>query len=155
MLLDVVGAPLNPAYLAHLKAVAGEGVRFHHDWDDATVAASYRRALCVVLPSVYHARGYHTTAPELLGQTALEGMASGRPVIATDVGALPEVVVHRQTGLLVAPNAIGDLASAIELLRDHPDYANTLGQQARERVQERFTWTSVVSRCLVHYAASH
>ena len=79
---------------------------FHQDCDDDALIDAYRRSLCVVLPSVYKTMyGDETTVPELLGQTLLEGMACGSPVICTRVASLPEVVEDGVTGFIVPPNS--------------------------------------------------
>jgi glycosyltransferase involved in cell wall biosynthesis len=61
-----------------------------------------------------------------------------RPVVATRVGGLPEVVVHGQTGLLVRKDDSGALASAVEFLLDHPEEAMTMGKAGRLRAQRVF-----------------
>ena len=93
---------------------AGKCVTFLHDADDAGLVAEYRRATCVVLPSVYTTPDGRTTlVPELLGQTLLEAMACGRPAICTDVASMPEVVVHGETGYVVPPGNPPALGAAI------------------------------------------
>jgi glycosyltransferase involved in cell wall biosynthesis len=70
--------------------------------------------------------------------SAIEAMASGRPVVATRVGGLPDLVDHRVTGMLVPPGDPDALAGAVlELLRDR-DRAARMGQAARESVRGRF-----------------
>jgi len=69
----------------------------------------------------------------------LEAMALARPVVATAVGGVPEVIAHRRTGLLVPPEDDKALADAcLELLANRP-WAQTLGARARHRVQEDFS----------------
>ena len=102
----VIGPAPYPAYFEDLQNRAcGKRVVFRTDCDDAALVEAYRRAACVVLPSVYKdIYGGETRVPELLGQTLLEAMACGAPAICTDVASLPEVVDHGQTGLVVPPN---------------------------------------------------
>jgi glycosyltransferase involved in cell wall biosynthesis len=65
-------------------------------------------------------------------------MALGRPVVASRVGGIPEMIDDRRTGLLVPPRDPDALAAAItRLLTDHP-YADTLGKAGRDMVHERF-----------------
>lgn len=69
----------------------------------------------------------------------LEAMALGTPVVATDVGGVPEIVKHRATGLLVRSRDEQGLAEAcLELARD-PHWAGTLGARARRAVEEGFS----------------
>ncbi|MGH9308357.1 MAG: glycosyltransferase family 4 protein, partial [Vicinamibacterales bacterium] len=151
--LRIVGRTMDAEYLNSLRArAAGKSVAFLHETGDEQLVEEYRRALCVVLPSVYTAPdGRHTLVPELLGQTLLEGMACGRPVICTDVASLPEVVVRGENGFVVPPGDPLALRAAIDALRSDPDAAERLGQAGRARVLERFRWAQVVDRCLDAY----
>jgi len=76
---------------------------------------------------------------EGFGLTAAEAMAAGIPVVASNVGGLPEVVEDRQTGLLVPPRDVEKLsASILELLTD-PAKRSRLGVNGRLRVQQLFS----------------
>jgi glycosyltransferase involved in cell wall biosynthesis len=151
--LTIAGPVPAPAYLQRLRErAAGTHVKFVHDLTDEDLAAEYRRAACVVLPSVYRDRdGHETLVPELLGQTLLEGMACGAPVVCTRVASLPEVVDDGVTGLVVPPNDPAALGAAIRWLRDCPGEATRMGAAGRARVLERFTWGRVVRQCLAVY----
>lgn len=75
---------------------------------------------------------------EALGLAILEAMALGRPVVATNVGGIPEMVVDGVTGLLVPPHDPAALAVAItRLLTDHP-LADTLARAGHDLVHDRF-----------------
>lgn len=153
MRLVVIGQVSDPVYLADLRRLAaGKQVRFRHDVDDAALVMAYRRALCIVLPSVYRTiYGQETRVPELLGQTLLEGMACETPALATTVASLPEVVEHGVTGFVVPPNDPAPLRERLIWLRDHPAEREALGREARRRVLRHFTWPAVVERCFVAY----
>lgn len=69
----------------------------------------------------------------------LEAARQGRPVVATAVGGVPEVVIHGETGLLVEPNDPYALAKAIGTLLDDPQRAQRLGQAARRRFTAEFS----------------
>jgi glycosyltransferase involved in cell wall biosynthesis len=154
--LELIGRPYDERYQADLRhRAAGKLVVFRHDCDDAEIVRAYRRACCVVLPSVYRdCYGHESKVPELLGQTLLEGMACGIPAICTDVASMPEVVVDGVTGFVVPPNQPAALGEKLSWLRDHPAQAGALGQAGRQRVLDRFTWNEVVHRCLDHYKRS-
>ena len=82
--------------------------------------------------------------PEGFGLTLVEAMAAARPVVATQVGAVPSIVEDRRSGLLVPVERPDALAAAIvRLLGDRPG-AERLGQQARQRVREAFSLDSMV-----------
>jgi glycosyltransferase involved in cell wall biosynthesis len=153
--LRIIGRPMDPAYLANLKARAtGKWVTFLHDATDDQLAGEYRRALCVVLPSVYTTPDDQSTVvPELLGQTLLEGMASGRPAICTDVASMPEVVLDGETGYVVPPGNPAALGEAIAKLRADRALADRMGGAGRERVLAKFKWEQVVDRCLDAYSS--
>jgi glycosyltransferase involved in cell wall biosynthesis len=123
--------------------------------DNAIIARACRGALCVVLPSVHTTVfGEHYAIPELLGIALLEGMASGLPAIATDVCSLPEVVEDGVTGFIVPPNDAKALRDRIRWLRDNPDRARAMGEAARQRVLDQFSWDRVVDRCFDAYGVS-
>lgn len=95
-----------------------------------------------VLPSLY----------EGFGIAILEAMAAGRPVVATAVGGIPEVVVHGETGLLVPPGDPVALADALHELLAHPERARELGARGRERAHEKFRIEAIVKQHEVLYA---
>jgi glycosyltransferase involved in cell wall biosynthesis len=152
--IAIAGPAPAPAYLERLRErAAGRHVRFVHGLTDEDLVAEYRRAACVVLPSVYRDRyGGETLVPELLGQTLLEGMACAAPAVCTRVASLPEVVEDGVTGIVVPPNDPASLGNAIRWLRDHPADATRMGAAGRARVRDRFTWDRVVRQCLAIYA---
>lgn len=76
---------------------------------------------------------------EGLPLTILEAMAAGRPVVATAVNGVPEVVEHGRTGFLAPPRAVEKLAAHIGTLLRDPASARAMGEAGRRRVQEHFT----------------
>lgn len=154
--LRIVGREVDPEYSRMLaRRAERKRVTFLHDVDDEQLVEEYRRAVCVVLPSVYRTPDGRTTlVPELLGQTLLEAMACGRPGVCTEVASLPEVVVHDQTGLVVPPGDPAALGRAIDTLWRDPALARRMGEAGRKRVLTRFSWDHVVDRCLEAYGVS-
>ena len=72
-------------------------------------------------------------------------MALSRPVVASDVGGIPEMIEDRRTGLLVPPHDAEALTTAIvRLLTDHP-YADMLGRAGHDLVHDRFCIELMVS----------
>lgn len=95
----------------------------------------YTAADVCVIPSHY----------EPFGLVAIEAMACGTPVIASDVGGLKFTVVPEETGLLVPPQDAEAFAHAIErVLTDEP-WAQKLRRQAPMRVQQNFSWSGVAA----------
>ena len=92
----------------------------------------------------------YITHEEGLGSGALLAMSAGIPVIASNLGGLPEIVRHRETGLLVENNTAA-IAAAIRELLDNPDLARSLAAEARRTVLERFTVQHMVRRTIEVY----
>lgn len=88
----------------------------------------------VVLPSRW----------EGLPLTLLEAMARARPVIASAVGGVPEVVVHGENGWLVPAGDVAALADALEIFHRKTDRATRLGRAAAELVRSDYHWQAVV-----------
>ena len=153
MMLEVIGRPYGEDYLRDLRALAdGKRVVFRHECTDDELVRAYRESMCIVLPSVYRTMyGDETRVPELLGQTLLEGMACGAPAVSTNVASLPEVVENGVTGFVVPPNDPKALGAKLRWLREHQAEAREMGDAARRRVMEKFSWPSVVDRCLKIY----
>jgi glycosyltransferase involved in cell wall biosynthesis len=82
------------------------------------------------------------TLPSLsegLSSSILEAMATSLPIVATEVGGIPELVKHGDNGLLVAPADPVSLAQAIQQLVDDPVQSQCMGLRGRERMETRFT----------------
>ena len=75
---------------------------------------------------------------EPLGLVALESLAAGTPVVATDTGGLPEIVHHQRSGLVVPTKNSNALADAIIELSKDPDRRETMGQYGKQFVFEQF-----------------
>lgn len=104
----------------------GVPIRFTGFRPDAPrVAASFD---VYVVPSRY----------EGLGRAVTEAMASGRPVVATAVNGVPDLVESGSTGLLATPGDPTSLASSVLWLLEHPEEARQMGKQGRERVRQHF-----------------
>lgn len=76
--------------------------------------------------------------------TALEAMVRGRPVVASAVGGLPDLIEDGVTGLLVPPGEPVALADALERLARRPDEARRMGLRASDMVRESYSWARVV-----------
>ena len=83
--------------------------------------------------------------PDPCPTVAMEAMATGRPVIASRIGGLIDMVSHEATGLLVSPGDVTALRLAMERLINAPDLRARMGQAAKRRVLE-FQAQSVVPR---------
>jgi glycosyltransferase involved in cell wall biosynthesis len=80
-----------------------------------------------------------STTGEPYGQVIIEGMAAEKPVVATDGGGVPEIVVNGITGILVPMGDAPKMADAIKYLLDNPDVGKRMGLAGRKRAVEHFT----------------
>lgn len=101
----------------------------------------YARATVYLLPTLY----------ENVPLRMLEAMCAGAPVIASRVCGIPEVIRHRENGLLVPPGDSGSIADAIRLLLDDEALAKRLGQRGRQTVLEQFDWKVVGRKTVDSY----
>lgn len=81
--------------------------------------------------------------PETLGVTVLQAMAAPKPVICSNIGALPEVNLHGETALVVAPNQPVELAQAIKRLLGDAELRTRMGLRGRAQLENRFTQQQV------------
>ena len=95
-----------------------------------TVKELMKDAMAVVVPSVCY---------ETFGRVVIEAFAVGTPVVASDIGALVELVEHDRTGRLFYPGSAVDLAEQVEWIRDHPDEARAYRKACREEYESKYT----------------
>lgn len=113
------------------------GVTVVEDVRHNAVMAAWRDCVIGVVPSVW---------PEPFGQVAVEAASMGKPIVASAVGGLSDIVVHDVTGRLVRPGDPAALAADMRLLLDNADVRRRMGAAAAER-SPRFTIPVVVD-CL-------
>ena len=106
------------------------------------LAQLYARAAVVVCPS--HREGF--------GVACLEAMAHGRPVVASAVGGLLDLVVDGETGIHVPPGDVPALRSALGRLLADRELRRQMGEAGRLRAAERFSWATVTRATLDLYA---
>jgi glycosyltransferase involved in cell wall biosynthesis len=144
--LRIVGdGPLRPG-LERAVAVYGleDRVQLDGPLTHDALPAAYAGAHIVVVPSVQDADGDRDGLPNVV----LEAMASGRPVVASQISAIPCAVRDGQTGLLVAPGQPPALQAALcRLAGDQPLRAR-MGAAARELVEREFELSSCTGRLL-------
>jgi glycosyltransferase involved in cell wall biosynthesis len=106
------------------------------------LAPLYARAAVVACPS--HREGF--------GVACLEAMAHGRPVVASAVGGLLDLVVDGETGIHVPPGDIAALRAALERLLADRELRRRMGEAGRRRAAERFSWQAVTRQTVELYA---
>ena len=139
--LDVVGdGPLEEQLRATADELGlGDAVTF--SGRISPVAPAFEAAEVVVVPSF----------GEGFGMVALEAMERGRPVIASAVGGLPEIVDDGRTGVLVPPGDVDALAAAIRDLTASPARTAAMGAAGRARAIEQFSQDRCTDRTLELY----
>jgi len=101
----------------------------------------YGKASVFVLPAVIDAKG----DTEGLGVVLIEAIRAGVPVIGSNIGGIPDIVVHGETGWLVPSGHVEALANAIEEVLTSPSEALRRVRKGRERIDERFSLAGVVA----------
>lgn len=148
------GAPDTPEIAAEVSAAVAELARARTGvfWIREMLPINKIReilsaATVFVCPSVY----------EPLGIVNLEAMACSTAVVASDVGGIPEVIVDRQTGLLVHYDATDPrffemrLADAVNSLVAEPETARKYGEAGRQRCIAEFSWAHIAEQTLEIY----
>lgn len=136
----VAGDGSEPGYLDRLVAMAAEagvGGTVHFLGFRCDVATILRALDVVVIPS--HSEG--------MPLRLLDAMAAGRPIVATDIPGIREVVADGGTALMVPPRDPQGLAAAISELLAHPDEAARIGRKGQQVVRERFDPAAMLGRC--------
>lgn len=138
----VVGDTIFPAredYLGELKGLAeGRGIA------DNVTFTGYRNDIAQILAAVDIL--VHCSEAEPFGRVLIEAMAMARPIVAFADGAVPEIVVDGETGLLVPPGDVAALARSIEYLLDNEPLRDAMGQKGRARVEAMFTAEEMARR---------
>ena len=139
--LTLVDDPASEALRWAREAGCAHRLRVTGRIETAALVERYRRATLVVVPSRF----------EGFGLPAAEAMACGTPVVASDAGALPEVVGVGGGGVLVPPDAPEALAKAIASLLEQPEARHALAARARSRVDAAYAWPRVAERTVAEY----
>ena len=139
--LEIAGRVTSEAYHAQLLDQIGErgltgAVSFRGLLDRATLVRAY--ADCAVLAL--------TSRQENAPMAVIEAMAAGKPVAATRVGGVAELVDDGRTGLLVPPGDAQAMAQALVTILSSSELRASMGQSARARAEERFSLGQVAAQ---------
>lgn len=130
--LKIRGAGRLDAEARQFAAIHGlDTIEFVGRLDDAELSSLIRNASFLVVPS----EGYYET----FGMVIVEAYARGVPVVASNIGVIPELVGDRETGLLFEAGNSTDLAEKVTWMWEHPEEREVMGGRGFRRYQERFT----------------
>ncbi len=88
---------------------------------------------------------------EGLSYTLLEASLAGLPIIATQVGGNPEIVINQKTGIIIPVKDTQAMVNSIQLLKDNLELRHTLGKQARQHVLDHFSLSAMIEKTFQHY----
>lgn len=136
--VQLAGAEREEGARTKLESLARElGVFDHIEFcgpvSGTTKDELFRKAAFFVLPS-------HI---ENMPVSIVEAMASGLAVVATKVGAIPEMVEHGKSGILIDPKSVEQLAEAMSELLDDPEACRELGEEGRSQARQRWDQDAV------------
>jgi glycosyltransferase involved in cell wall biosynthesis len=125
----------------------GDRVELTGRISDEALNRLYQDCHLFVLPAIVDSGG----DTEMLGMVSLEAMRYRKPVIATSVGGIADIVQDGETGLLVPQRDPQALAAAISRLLDDAALAQRLGQAGYEAARQHFAWPAVLDQTLALY----
>ncbi len=108
---------------------------------DKDLVALLKRADVIVVPSVY----------EPFGITALEGMSLGKPIVASRIGGLAEIIQHEVNGVHVFPGDPSSIAWGVNRVLEDPDFARRIGENARKIVKTKYEWNIIAEKTIEVY----
>ena len=135
--LDIIGGgPLEAEIRARASDRGGKRIRLLGERPRRELGAIYRDHHVFCLPA----------RSETFGVVVLEALACGLPVIATNVGGMPDIVQHGTNGMLVPPEDAKALADALHAVARDESLRARLAAHARESVLPRFAWRAIGER---------
>ncbi|MCP5189371.1 MAG: glycosyltransferase family 4 protein [Pseudomonadales bacterium] len=150
-ILPSIMEKLGPGYELHFTGTMEELARFGklptnlkplgRITTSQEMVATYQNSDALLFP----------TRLEGLPLAALEAMACGLPVVASDTASLPEVVVHGKTGILCQQDDVDGFVSAIRFLKTHPEEKDNMAAHARQRVIDQFSEAAAIDQYIRIY----
>lgn len=139
--LDIVGTGKNK-FRGIIEAVKDVGITFHGRIPDDKLKDLYAKADVLVLPAIVDKNG----DTEGLGMVLIEAIQSGVPVIASNVGGIPDIVIHEKTGLLVEQKDIEGLKEAILRIKNEKGLADKLKAEAKKHIDKNFNSKVIIQK---------
>lgn len=129
------------------ESIAPQSVTFTGPLSPEELRREYLQGNCFVLPAIVDSKG----DTEGLGVVLVEAMQSGLPVVASDVGGIPDVVVNGETGILVPEKDPDALARAFQSLEGDVSLERRLVEGASKWLGECFDWKKIAERQIAVY----
>ncbi len=124
------GAGEKDMHILTNKLGIGNNVLFGGRFSNEQLPEFYAAADIVIVPSTH----------EGFPLVVLEAMASGKPVVASNISGIPEAIKHGENGLLFEVGDVNQLAKHILTLLENPDLREEMGKKGRRIAEERFDW---------------
>jgi len=139
----IVGDGWLKSHLEYIARSTGHGwkISFTGFIPDSELAALLMSADVLVVPSIY----------EPFGIVAIEGMAAGVPVVATQIGGLGEIIEHDKTGILVYSRNPESIAWGVDRVLSDPNHSKWLVQNALGKVQKTYSWEAIAMKTVKVY----
>jgi len=133
-----------------LKQQSSEQILFLGKLSNEDLEKEYLSASCFVLPAIVDSKG----DTEGLGVVLIEAVEYGCPIIASNVGGIPDIIIDRKTGLLVPEKNPEALAATIKELAENEALRKELMEGAKEHVKRYFSWDAIIEKQMGLYNAS-
>jgi len=148
--LNIVGTGPDEPALRTLVAELGieRLVTFHGFVTNEELEAQYRNCDVFVLPAVIDSKG----DTEGLGVVIVDSMSHRKPVVASGVGGIVDLVTDDRTGLAVPPADTDALVAALRRVLTEPGLARRLGNAGYEHIQQNYSWPTIIARLKDIYA---
>jgi len=132
----------DPVHFSEGENLKPASIIFTGKLSPEDLANEYKTANVFVLPAIVDSKG----DTEGLGVVLIEAMELGLPIVASNVGGIPDVVIDGESGILVPEKDPIALANAFKCLADDPSLITKLLAGARKRIDECFTWDGIIER---------
>ena len=128
--------PQRNALIEHAKRLGIDNrIRFVGSVNSSEIVAHYQQADFLIHPALV----------ESFSMTLLEAMSCGLPIIASDIGGIPELVEHDINGLLISPGDIPALAKAINRMAESKSLRARFSGASRAKILDQFTWEHITT----------
>jgi len=128
--LKIVGdGPIREEYEKYIRNERITNVTFEGYKSGEELKSLYKNSAFVVFPSEWY---------EVFGLIAVEASAYGKPVIGSNIGAIPEIIINEKTGLLFETGDYNELREKIKNLLSNPSLITKMGKDARKRAEEEY-----------------